>query len=624
MATFSWRTRAARFGIGLVALGVASLTLTACHRPTLIDGVVWFDTDFDGIRDAGERTAAGIVVRADCTYDGGPGRQFDDGPCGHTTTDDDGRYRLFVTPIAQRGSTEVSLSFAAPPGLEAVQPPGVRWEFRYTHREQRDETGVDAALIDTAVGNIGDRVWHDDGDGIQEDGEPGMAGIPVDLLAGRAVVASTETGGDGSYLFEGVPEGRYIVRFGPLPAGLRFSRDRRGVEGSAPNPYSGLATVDLEGGGADLNVDAGVVTAEPGELGEIGDFVWADLDSDGVQDDGEPGVAGAEVLLVGASTGQLSFTLTEADGRYRFLVSRALAPTQRYRLVFVEPDGRGFSPPDAAGDAVDSDADPGTGRTPDFDLGPDEVDLSWDAGLVSTEPGDSAAIGDRVWEDVDGDGIQDPGEPGLPNVPVSLIGDDDQVVATTATDDGGLYGFTGLAAGDYRVHFDAPGGFGFTAPDQGGDGTLDSDALPATGNTGVFTLQAGVADSSLDAGLVRPTTGGSATVGDLVWHDVNQNGLQDPDEPGIANVTVALLDAAGNVLATTTTNAIGFYGFSGLAPGDYRLRFDRPPGLSVTIGNAGTDDTIDSDINGARETDLFTLVEGQTDNSIDAGFRLLG
>ena len=33
---------------------------------------------------------------------------------------------------------------------------------------------------------------------------------------------------------------------------------------------------------------------EPGE-GRIGNFVWHDLDEDGVQDDGEPGIPGVHV-----------------------------------------------------------------------------------------------------------------------------------------------------------------------------------------------------------------------------------------------------------------------------------------------------------------------------------------
>ncbi len=51
-------------------------------------------------------------------------------------------------------------------------------------------------------------------------------------------------------------------------------------------------------------------------------------------------------------------------------------------------------------------------------------------------------------------------------------------------------------------------------------------------------------------------------VGDTVFSDKNENGIQDTGEPGIGGVTVELIDSFGNVLATTTTNAGGGYRFS--------------------------------------------------------------
>lgn len=126
-----------------------------------------------------------------------------------------------------------------------------------------------------------------------------------------------------------------------------------------------------------------------------------------------------------------------------------------------------------------------------------------------------AALGDFVWEDTDGDGIQDDGEPGVEGVTVNLYsdvdgdgvaepgGDDNGPIATTMTDADGNYLFTGLAPGDYFVEFVNPGGFaGFSPQDQGGDDTVDSDANPATGVAAVTTLVAGETDLTHDAGLV--------------------------------------------------------------------------------------------------------------------------
>jgi SdrD B-like domain/IPTL-CTERM motif len=55
----------------------------------------------------------------------------------------------------------------------------------------------------------------------------------------------------------------------------------------------------------------------------------------------------------------------------------------------------------------------------------------------------------------------------------------------------------------------------------------------------------------------------------VVFMDANNDGIQGPGELGIANVALRLLNAAGAVMSTTTTDANGFYLFSGLTAGTY-------------------------------------------------------
>ena len=71
---------------------------------------------------------------------------------------------------------------------------------------------------------------------------------------------------------------------------------------------------------------------------------------------------------------------------------------------------------------------------------------------------------------------------------------------------------------------------------------------------------------------------------------------------------------------STSTDARGNYVFTDVAPGTYRVRFTFPAGLLPTTANAGSDDAIDSDVNGGGESPLFTVAAGQTDLTIDAGF----
>ncbi len=109
-----------------------------------------------------------------------------------------------------------------------------------------------------------------------------------------------------------------------------------------------------------------------------------------------------------------------------------------------------------------------------------------------------------VWHDVDGDGIQDAGEPGIKGAAVELFSSGGVSLGVTITDDNGSYFFGGLTEGaDYYLQFRVPVGdpaYAFTIKDAGGDDAIDSDA-DDTGVTEVFTLVGN--NLGCDAGLVN-------------------------------------------------------------------------------------------------------------------------
>ncbi|MFD5598534.1 SdrD B-like domain-containing protein [Leucobacter sp. NPDC058333] len=117
----------------------------------------------------------------------------------------------------------------------------------------------------------------------------------------------------------------------------------------------------------------------------VGDRVWEDTNKNGLQDDGEPGIAGFSVRLTGTDVDGNAVdrtTVTDADGNYRF--DEVVSGT--YRVTF-DPNGLNsnttFTTDHTGGDpALDSDADAATGQTQEFTLGVDSDDLTLDAGLV--------------------------------------------------------------------------------------------------------------------------------------------------------------------------------------------------------------------------------------------------
>jgi len=114
----------------------------------------------------------------------------------------------------------------------------------------------------------------------------------------------------------------------------------------------------------------------------------------------------------------------------------------------------------------------------------------------------------------------------------------------------------------------------------------------------------------------------NGSIGEFVWLDVNQNGIQDVNEPGIAGVKVILYrHDGGNVtlVNTTITDVNGFYRFEKLCAGNYSLQFIPPQGFAFTFKNLGNPHE-DSDADPATgRTDIFYLSEGEHNRTIDAG-----
>jgi hypothetical protein len=598
-----------------------------------VGNFVWSDTDGDGVQDAGEPGISGVTVTL---YDALGN------PVATTVTDANGFYQFAnVTPGTYTVGFTPPVGMVFSPNVGGVNDPsnsdvnaGTGQTASFVVNAGDNITYVDAGFVpqNPANASLGDKVWNDlNMDGIQDAGEPGVAGVTVTLYAadGVTVVATTVTDAFGNYIFNNLTPADYVVGFSSLPTDYAFSTAGAGsdtTKNSDANTVSGkTGVISLLSGDNNMTIDAGIHNTNPLNTNSIGDKVWNDLDKDGVQDAGEPGVAGVTVTLYNAAGTPIGTTTTDANGNYLF----PNLPNGTYSVGFSNfPANMVLTNSGQGTPGTDSDPDKSTGKTGPLVLSGGTNLTAVDAGLITgdTRIG-TASLGDVVWYDLDGDGLQDAGENGVSGVTVTLYAADGvTVIGTTVTDALGNYIFTNLPAGTYKVGFsNLPAGFTVSPENADGqsiNGENNSDVNSGTLQTPAIVLGNGEDKMSVDMGIVPPA--GTASLGNKVWNDLDNDGNQDAGEIGMAGVTVTLYDATGNIVSSTTTDANGEYSFVGLTPGDYSVGFTNlPAGFSFSPVDAdatGINGANNSDVNPLTgRTTTVSLTAGQNNPNVDAG-----
>lgn len=405
-----------------------------------------------------------------------------------------------------------------------------------------------------------------------------------------------------------VTAGDQTIRFGvaTTPATPTPTESEASDPTTDPEPDTGPTALETAAAAPPPAVDP----SEPSFA--VSGFVWQDLDRQGTQDDSDLPAEPTSVQLLDAD-GHVAASTVTRYGRYRF----DGLPPGVYSVRFSGiKEGFRFAPTGVGSAGRDSDPD-NTGVTPPFtlDVGAPNVHLvsgtnadylnsTIDAGLSPLR----YAVGAQVWQDASGDGIQQAGEPASQARVALLAAGTNTELATTTTDPAGRFLFDDLPNGRYRLRFSELGAHRqLTSAHVGSNPAVDSDPDPRSGMTAVFSLgqsstelvpardfgpvDADFVDATLNAGVV-----GSYTIKNRVWRDVNGDGLFSPGESGIGGVRVQVLNVAGAVVATTTTDRDGWYEFSLLPAGQYQLKFKRPAGLHFTATGAGGDPLADSDV----------------------------
>ncbi len=567
-----------------------------------ITGKTFLDTNDNGTQDqdAGEPGLPGVVL----TLKDAAGNDIDSDPVTAgvqpttTTTGPDGSYSF---PPQTPGDYQVVQT--QPNAYETqTQTPNIK-PIMVT------PTGAIANFAEKPAQLKGAVFRDDNNNGVKDAGEPGIAGVtvtlagndinglPVDLDPSTPGVQSTATtDADGNYTFNNIPAssptGYNVVETQPAAFG-----DGKETPGTA----GGTAPTTI-GNDATSNTISGVVL-DPGErtdgylFGErgtgISGTVFRDDDQDGTRDPGEPSLPGVPVTLKDAAGNDIdsdpatagvqpTTTTTGPDGSYSF----PNLPAGNYQVVETQPAGLGSSTPNTV-----------------------PVTVAPGAPAIVNFGETAASISGLVYNDLDKDGTQDAGEPGIAGVQLTLKDstgadiDSDSATAgvqptTVVTDADGKYNFKGLPAGTYTVVETQPAGF-----DDGAEKAGTAGGITSTNDqiSGITLTQAQNATGYEFAETALGTVIGT------VFRDDDGNGSQGANEPGIPGVQVTITN--GGFTQTVTTGP----------DGKYELK-DVPVG-TVTV------DIVDSTLPGGVtqtagvDPSVVTLARGETKDAGADGYR---
>jgi uncharacterized repeat protein (TIGR01451 family) len=365
-----------------------------------------------------------------------------------------------------------------------------------------------------ATGISGMKFEDLNGNGAKDSGEPGLAGWTIKLMNGATEVASAVTADDGSYSFTGIVPGSYTVEE-VLQAGWLQTYP------AAPGTHA-INLVPGANGPKDLDFGNWKTTGLSG-------MKFEDLNANGVKDSGELGLSGWTIRLMNGAT-EVANTVTAADGSYSFA---GVVPGS-YTVEEVAQDGWTQSYPASSGThsvTLVSGAD-----------GPKDLDFgNWR----------KTGLSGMKFDDINGNGVKDSGEPGLAGWTIKLL-KEGALVDSKVTAADGSYSFADIVPGSYTVEEVAQSGWLQTCP-----------ASP-----GIYSsnLLSGIAATNIDFGNFK--AGGFAGI---KFEDKNGNGVRDSGEPGLSGWTI-VLNKDGAEVASTVTTSDGAYYFADIAPGSYTVR----------------------------------------------------
>ena len=385
---------------------------------------------------------------------------------------------------------------------------------------------------------------------VHDESEQLITGVPVrlELRDGGAwtEAARTETDLYGKYAFTGLSAGEYRVictlsgqELYAVSVGTSMASEAGAVVGDA---------VTLEEGKSVSGGDVGLAPSARLAL-----TVFQDSNGDGKRGDYDRGVPGIEVTLLEGET-PLDSTSTDSDGK-----AALYARAGRYTVRVTLPAGYGISDGSVQSRTVDLDVSFATGEEEALTLAVAPV----------------GALGGRVFEDMDNDGIMGDGDPGAAGVTVRIEGNRTGTVREITTDETGEYLFDFLPDDMYTISATLPEGMLYARYSQTG-GDLRS-IFTGSNITREFPVRDAARVMDKNIGVVE-----NGVISGVAFLDLNCNGRLDEGEPGYAGVTVEALRGSGSESqGKTETGEDGAFRLEGLRGGDYQLRAILPDDGSI-------------------------------------------
>ena len=478
--------------------------------------------------------------------------------------------------------------------------------------ETSGQAGINYNFGDVKPVTIGGLVYQDLNDNGVNTGDPGIAGVTLTLSGtngmGQSITATATTAANGTYSFTTDSNGNALLPgtyqiAESLPSGYLAATNTVGtVNGSSDGALltgNKIGSIVVTSGQAGVNYNFGEV--KPVTLSGL---VYQDTNGNGALNSGEPGIAGVTVTLTGTNGLGQSITATAttaANGTYSFTTdsnSNALLPGT-YQVAETVPSGY-LAGTNAVG-TVNGSSDGAllTGNK----IG-SIVETSGQSG-INYNFGDvkPVTLAGTVYQDTNGNGAFDSGEPGIAGVTLTLSGTNglgQSITATTTTAANGTYSFStdstgnALRPGTYQIAETQPSGYlqGTNAVGTV-NGTADGTLVP-TDKIGSIVETSGQAGINYNFGEVK-----AVTTSGTVYYDANANGVFGTGDAGIAGVTLTLTgtnNLGQSITATATTAANGTYSFSTdsngnpIAPGTYQIAETQPSGYLQGVNAVGTVD----------------------------------